>query len=146
MNFHKLRCDHRVLLSRAADLAGLALGLKTAADASRAVAAIADLDGLIVAHLEAEDAEVYGVLMASPDPDLSGRATAAYDDVGGLVGAWSQFADYWTQAEILARPEAFGRAADCVLNALILRVRFEEETLYPAAESVARTPGARQAA
>ena len=35
MDFHKLRCDHRILLSRAADLAGMALGLKTARDVDR---------------------------------------------------------------------------------------------------------------
>lgn len=146
MDFHKLRCDHRILLSRAADLAGMALALGTARDADRAVAAIAKLDGLIVAHLEAEDVDIYGVLMASQDADLSARATAAYDDVGGLVGAWSQFAQYWTGPQILERPEAFARAADCVLNALILRIRFEEETLYPAAESASPGRGARQAA
>lgn len=146
MDFHKLRCDHRVLLSRAADLAGMALAVRTARDADRAVAAITELDVLIVAHLEAEDVDVYGVLMASQDAELSARATTAYDDVGGLVGAWSQFAQYWTSAQILERPDAFARAADCVLNALILRIRFEEETVYPAAESA--TPGgrARQAA
>lgn len=146
MDFHKLRCDHRMLLSRAADLAGMALALTTARDADRAAAAIAELDALIVAHLEAEDVEVYGVLMASQDADLSARATEGYDDVGGLVGAWSQFAQYWTGPQILQRPEAFARTADCVLNALILRIRFEEETLYPAAESASAGRGARQAA
>jgi hypothetical protein len=127
MNFHKRRCDHRMLLARAADLARLALELRTSEDAGRAVAAIADLDGRIVAHLEAEDVDVYGVLMASRDAVLSRRATAAYD-------------------EILARPEAFARAADCVLNALMLRIRFEEETLYPAVEFARPPVGADQAA
>lgn len=146
MDFHQLRREHRVLLARAADLAGHALEVKTAADAAEAVAAIQDLDDRIVAHLEAEDVEVYGALMALCDHQTSRQAEAAYHDVGGLVGAWTQFAQFWNADEIVARPAAFSRAADCVLNALILRIRFEEESLYPLAESATRMPAASRAA
>lgn len=146
MDLNRLREDHQALLSRADILADVARLLTTTSDADRAVAAIADLDNLIVAHLEAEDVDLYGLLMASPDRGLSEAATVAYDNVGGLVGAWSQFAGYWTPPEMLARPESFAKAAECVRHALILRVQFEEETLYPAAESALRMTSAHQAA
>ena len=136
MDFKRLRREHRVLLDGAAELGTVSRSVQSRADADRAAQAIAGLDKLIVAHLRHEDRDLYGQLSEGADAALRAEAGDAYANMGGLGGAWVQFAAYWTPEVIAARPDAFDKAAASLLSALTMRIRYEEETLYPAAEKV----------
>jgi hypothetical protein len=147
MDITRLTREHRDLVARAAALVGLAESVKTGPDADEALGLISALDRRLVDHLEAEDREVYPLLMADPDPQVRTLAAAAFEDVGSLVGAWSHFAGYWTRPLILSDPRRFAETAGCILQALMLRVELEEDILYPAARRAAfarltRTPAA----
>lgn len=136
MDFDRLRREHRALLASAAELGMASRDVQTRAGADRAGAAIAGLDKLIVAHLQHEDRDLYHQLSEGADAALRAEAGDAYANMGGLGGAWIQFAIYWTPGVIALRPDAFAKAAASLLSALTMRIRYEEETLYPAAEKV----------
>lgn len=147
MDITRLTREHRDLVARAAALVGLAEGVKTGPDVDEALALISALDQRLVEHLEAEDREVYPLLMADPDPQVRTLAVAAFEDVGSLIGAWTHFVEHWTRPTILSDTRRFAETAGCILQALMLRVQLEEDVLYPAARRAAfarltRTPAA----
>lgn len=143
MDIRRLTDEHRGLVSGAAALAGLASAVRTSSDADEALDLIGGVERLLSAHAEAENRDVYSLLMADPDPAVQACSSEAFEEVSGLLGAWRQFRLHWTREAILADPRRFALTAGCALEALRLRVALEEETLYPAA--VARSTSAAAA-
>jgi hypothetical protein len=136
----KLRSEHDRILRQASALAGLASARMTRDGATEARAAILGLDHLLVEHLTAEDVWLYPLLMTSSDDTVRSVATACFEDMGGIHGAWNAYRDLWTLSAILEAPTRFRAATDGVIGALAMRVERENTELYPLADHVSLLP------
>lgn len=133
--------QHRSIIDKASVLGGLCRHVKTRSDAEAARRLIDEVDVELVAHLTIEDAELYPLLMDAQDEGLRLLGAEAFEGVGGLLEVWVRFRDHWTVTAMLADPRRFAVAAGGVLGALSVRVEMEEDSLYPAADAVARRGG-----
>lgn len=136
----KLLTEHDRILRQASTLAGLARARMTPDVAAEARAAILGLDRLLVDHLTAEDAWLYPLLMTSTDAAIRSFATACFEEMGGLHGAWDAYRDLWTASAILHSPTRFGLATNGIIGALAMRVERENTELYPLADDISLLP------
>lgn len=132
-----LRSEHERILRQASGLTGLTARPMTRELAGEAQAGIRGLDGLLVAHLNADDDWLYPLLMAASDPAVRTAAGACFDDVGGVLGVWRAYRDQWSADAILAAPERFCAATQGMMGALALRIEQENLELYPLVDQLA---------
>lgn len=137
MDTQSLSRQHRTIIDKAALLGGLCRQLRTRDEADEARGLILDIDHHLLAHLEAEDAELYPTLLNARDEALRILGAEAFESIGGLKDIWVRFRDHWTGIAILADPRRFSAATDSLLGALALRIEMEEESVYPAAAAAA---------
>ena len=135
-----LRRQHDALLSLVGELKGEIGKLSTLTDAQRIAGLLARLTGVLSMHLAAEDKALYPAMMASPDPRTTKCARTFEEQMGGLSEAYMAFAQAWCSPErILAEAEAFSRDCETIFDALAIRIRRENEELYPLADAMAGT-------
>jgi hypothetical protein len=133
-----LRRQHDALLAMAADLQDDIERLATIADAQRIAGLLARLTGVLSMHLAAEDKALYPAMMASSDRRTADCARTFEDQMGGLAAAYMAFADAWRSPDrILAETDAFARDCETVFGALAIRIKRENEELYPLADAMA---------
>lgn len=136
MPTRRLRSEHDRILRQASALAGLA-GIRMTRDvAEEAQALILGLNRLLVDHLVTEDEWMYPLLMEADDAAVRTVATACFEDMGGIQGAWTAYRDLWNADAILIDPVRFKSATDAVMGALALRVERENVELYPLMDKV----------
>ena len=119
-------------------MGGVCGDIKTRADANEARHLIDEINPEIVAHLATEDAELYPLLLNSPDASLRTIGVEALESVGGIYAVWVQFREYWTADAMLADTGRFAAATTAVMGALSVRIEMEQDSLYPAAEAAMR--------
>ena len=90
----------------------------------------------LVEHLAMEDGELYPAMMASDDPVLSELAQRYFAEMGGITDLFGLYRSRWNAASITADPLRFTRETKLLIDGLFDRIRRENETLYPAAETV----------
>ncbi|MBB5746122.1 hemerythrin domain-containing protein [Brevundimonas variabilis] len=139
MIIRTLRAQHRVLLDRASELAGLAGRVRVQDDALEADHIIGGMNALLVRHLQIEDEWLYPTLMKASEENLRTFATDSFEEMGGVLGAWQAYRREWSAETIHAHPERFARATRGIVEALALRVEREEDHLYPAMDSLMAT-------
>jgi hypothetical protein len=133
-----MRRQHQSIIDKAAVLGGLCGLIRTRDDALEARRLITEIDLELVHHLTIEDAELYPLLMNARDQGVRILGAEAAEGIGGLLMIWIRFRDHWTAQAMLADPRRFAAATDRLMRALSMRVEMEEDSLYPAAEAVAR--------
>jgi hypothetical protein len=138
MDTQSLSRQHRTIIDKAALLGGLCRQLRTHEEAAEARGLILDIDRHLLAHLEAEDAELYPILLNARDEGLRILGAEAFESIGGLKDIWVRFRDHWSVTAILADPRRFSAATDSLLGVVAIRIEMEEESVYPAAEAAAR--------
>ncbi|WP_284222612.1 hemerythrin domain-containing protein [Brevundimonas denitrificans] len=129
-----LRAEHRSIMAMASRLGGLAGNVKTRADAHDARTLVVAIDHLLHAHLAEEDDNLYPALMAAGDEAARRLGAEAFEEMGGIVGAWIHYRDHWTPEAILDQAGRFAAATGGVMGALSLRLEMENDVLYPAME------------
>lgn len=134
MDMQALRAEHSSIMALASRLGGIAGNVKTRGDAHDARALIGSIDSLLQAHLTEEDDNLYPALMAAAGEDVRRLGAEAFEAMGGIVGAWTNYCDHWSLEAILAKPGRFAAATDGVMGALSLRIEMENDVLYPAME------------
>lgn len=137
MDIQSLRAQHRAIVVLASKLGGIVGDLKTRDDAHDARALILEIDSLLKAHLGVEDAEMYPMLMDAACAETRQLGTAAFGDMGGVAGLWNAYRDRWPVEAMLSDVRRFAEATRGVLLALSVRIQQEDDTLYPALETLA---------
>ncbi len=134
MDTQALRDEHASIMARASRLGGLADDVKTRGDAHEAYGLIASIDALLHSHLTEEDGRLYPALMTAPDEATRELGATAFEAMGGIVGAWTDYVGHWTVDAILGDARRFAAATRGVMGALSLRIEMENDVLYPAME------------
>lgn len=115
--------------------------IETTEQADSCARILAKMTGILGQHLAAEDRSLYPRMMASSDPSVAKTARQFADEMGDLASVYQSFEVNWrTGKAILAAPQSFREAASTVLNALAIRIKRENEVLYPLAESMLTPP------
>ena len=141
MDTQALRAEHSSIMALASRLGGFAGDVKTRGDAHDARALILTIDGTLQGHLAEEDAELYPALMAAPDAETRTLGASAFEEMGGIVGAWASYRDHWSLEAILGDAGRFAAATEGVMGALSLRIEMENDVLYPAMERLTVAAG-----
>lgn len=134
MDTQALRDEHRSIMTMASRLGGIAGDIKTRGDAFDACTLIRTIDDLLGGHLAVEDENLYPALMAAEDEETRLLGADAFEEMGGIVGAWVNYRDHWTADVILAEPGRFAVSTSGLISALSLRIEMENDLLYPAME------------
>ena len=136
MIIRTLKAQHRVLMDKASELAGLAARIRVQDDAVEADQIIGGIHALLVRHLQIEDEWLYPTLMKAEDETLRNFATDSFEEMGGILGAWQAYRREWSAHTIHAHPARFATATRGIVEAVALRVEREEDHLYPAIDSL----------
>ena len=136
MDTRALRDEHRTITDAVSRLGGLVHDLRTRGDAHDVRAAILAIDAVLHRHLQFEDRELYPALMAAGDPAIRELGGHARENVGGLIGVWTDYRDRWTVEAILGDRRRFTDATAGVVGALSLRMEMENDQLYPALDAL----------
>ncbi|BBE32555.1 hemerythrin domain-containing protein [Sphingosinicella microcystinivorans] len=89
---------------------------------------------VLIAHLAIEDKWLYPALIRDGAAQVSALAQTFQRDMGGLAAAFNAYMLEWTEDRITNEWEAFQTATWALIEALDLRIRRENEELYPLAE------------
>ncbi len=101
-------------------------------------ALLVSLSGKLTMHLSAEDRVLYPGLQQAKDPAAAALGRRFAEEMGGLAAAFKAFSQtYANGAMIEADRAAFSKAFQGVVDAVVKRVKAEEDTLYPAADRTA---------
>lgn len=144
MDTQKLRREHRSIMGLASRLGGVASDIKTRGDAHDVRVLIQVIDEHLQDHLAAEDSILYPALIDAGDADTRTLGVRAFEEMGGIVGVWTDYCDRWTVEAVLKDAPRFAAATRSVLGALSLRMEMENDILYPAMDRL--TAGAARAA
>lgn len=85
----------------------------------------------LVAHLAAEDVDLYPVLLASADRRIAHIARTFCDEMGSLAAGYGAYRKRWTAEAMSADWAGFRAATLEFLDTLAIRVLRENRTLYP---------------
>lgn len=138
----RLRAEHMALMT----LSRIVIDMTQAASPPRPTE-LASARGLLretlVRHLKCEDWALYPRLKASGDPDLV-RITRQFElEMGDLAAEFVAYDDKWTAARVEAEWPNFCRETIVMLDVLAIRVEREEQDLYPLADALLTSVGAR---
>lgn len=138
----RLRTEHAALIT----LSRIILQMTKAPQPPRPTE-LASARGLLrdtlVRHLKCEDWALYPRLKATGDPDLV-RVTREFElEMGDLAAEFVAYDDKWTGARVETDWPAFCRETTIMFDVLAVRVEREERDLYPLADVLMTTLGAR---
>lgn len=103
-----------------------------AEDAAPARRALATFAGRLRVHAAMEQDALYPRLLASTDETVAAKASELLDEVGDIYRAFFGFLERWRDGEaVRADPEGFCRDTMIQLNNLRVRMKRENEELYP---------------
>ena len=109
-----------------------------AVDASRARRSLATFSGQLRVHAVMEQEALYPRLLAASEPHIVAKAQALLEDVGTVYDAFFDYLKaYPDAASIQADPAEFSRRTMQTLYRLRLRMKREDEELYPLVEEAA---------
>ncbi len=120
-------------LSRLAKALLLLLDTRTlAVDATPARRALATFSGRLRVHASMEQEALYPRLLESRDPQVVAKAQALLGEVGTLYEDFFGLMRRWAELPaIQGDPEGFSREVMAMLHKLNLRMRRENQELYP---------------
>lgn len=138
----RLRAEHAALVT----LSRIVIEMTKAPHSPRPTE-LASTRGLLrdtlVRHLKCEDWVLYPRLKASGDPDLV-RITREFElEMGDLAAEFVAYDDKWTAERVEAAWPDFCRETMIMLDVLAMRVEREEQDLYPLADVLLTSVGAR---
>ncbi|MDG5488333.1 hemerythrin domain-containing protein [Sphingomonas sp. BGYR3] len=143
LSFERLIREHRLI----SQLGGqLRHALSIGADTAAAHGAMTTLSDTLIAHLHAEDSEIYPQLMISRDAGAAHAARVAVERFKTLASDWIAHVAFWTPSAISQNRPGFDAATLAILARLDARIAQENELLYPMALSTANLPLRDQAA
>lgn len=106
-------------------------------DPTAARRALATFAGRLRVHAAMEQEALYPRLLASPSPAVAAKARELFDEIGPIYQAFFSFLGRWADAQtIQANPEDFCRETMMELQRLKLRLKRENEELYPMVDSL----------
>ncbi len=107
------------------------------ADPSPVRRLLAEFSGRLRVHAAMEQEALYPRLLASSDARVSRKAQELLDEVGDLYNAFFSHLRRWPDAaSIQADPEGFCRDTMQLLHRLRLRMKRENDELYPLVEQL----------
>lgn len=89
---------------------------------------------VLIAHLAIEDKWLYPALIRDGSPRASTMALNFQREMGGLAAAFNAYMLEWSEDRITNEWEAFQTATWALIEALDLRIRRENDELYPLAD------------
>ncbi|NUP07598.1 MAG: hemerythrin domain-containing protein [Polyangiaceae bacterium] len=109
-----------------------------ATDPTVARRALAVFSGRLRVHAAMEQEALYPRLLASADPAIAAKARALLDEVGPLYRTFFEHLAKWPDASAIQRdPEGFCRETMAILQQLRMRMKRENEELYPLVDGAA---------
>lgn len=133
----RLRAEHAALVT----LSGFLMEMVAAPNPPRPTA-LASVRGMLrdtlIRHLKCEDWALYPKLQAKGDPDLSRLAEEFVAEMGHIASDFAAYDTRWTAAAVEADWAGFCAETNGILDALAMRIKREEQDLYPVAERLAR--------
>jgi hypothetical protein len=124
------RIQHAKIVELAGQLAK-ELGPQTAANAQKIRDILSKINGVLSAHLAAEDNALYPRLIADSRPQVSALAKKFQQEMGGLKSAFVDYCAKWTRTAIAEKADVFTVETQGVLKALKSRIDREEKDFYP---------------
>lgn len=110
-------------------------------DTAPARRALAAFSGRLRIHAAMEQDALYPRLLASSDPAVASRARSLLEEVGVIYQLFFDFlARYGDGARIARDPEGFSRGALFVLHRLSMRMKRENDELYPMVDALDPSP------
>lgn len=142
-----LRQQHDIILKKAMGVQDMARGLEENGDIRPLMRKLHRLDGVLSAHLAAEDSELYPEMAQSRDPRTAATAQRFMEEMGGLSEVYRAFVCEWSDEDrIRSDPRGFRSAFTRIVFALSNRIHRENNELYPLADAMAdRTRTRKQA-
>lgn len=136
MKTDRIRNDHNALLEQVGALRGLIqVGIPDNAEAI--FRQLMHISAAIKLHLSVEDRTLYPALSSAADAHIAATGKRFQDEMGGLAGAYTQFASHWNVAHKIAQqPEEFRQHANAIFKALHDRIQCENNELLPMAETI----------
>ena len=136
-NIPLLRQQHQAAMELAGSLIDQIERYSEGDDAFRLSLTLARLVAVLRLHLAHEDDRLYPLLHQSDDADARRMALEFSAEMGGLAQSLEDYLSRWgTSAAIAAAFDRFRDETMRVLHLLSVRVRREEDELYPRAEQV----------
>ena len=132
-NLLHLREEHAELVRLVGQLQAM-IDLPAAPPAIELFGIRSRLNGLLIAHLKAEDWVLYPPLLDSPDPEVARTARRFVDEMGGLAAAYAAFNNQWDALRIGNDWPTYQRDAQGIIDALSDRIVRENRELYPLLE------------
>jgi hypothetical protein len=137
LSFERLIREHRLIAQLSARLRHALADGVAAGDAHAALHALSDC---LIAHLRAEDSEIYPRLMVSRDAGAAHAARQAIERFHTLASDWMAHVDRWGTAAIARDRAGFDADTLAILDRLDARIVQENELLYPMALNAAHLP------
>lgn len=126
----RLMLEHAALARQAARISGIVSGDQPAS--LDELAALQDeFTSALIAHLAAEDVDIYPVLLKSSDRRIAHIARAFCDEMGSLAAAYGNYRKRWTIEMMSADWIGFRKATAELFDLLAIRILRENRTLYP---------------
>lgn len=133
-----LRQQHDIILKKAMGVQDMARGLEEHGDIRPLMRKLRRLDGVLSAHLAAEDCGLYPEMAQSGDRRTAATAQRFMEGMGGLSETYRAFVDEWSDEEQIRRdPRGFRSAFTRIVFALSNRIHRENNELYPLADAMA---------
>jgi hypothetical protein len=105
--------------------------IKDVVVAPSAFATLVRLTATIRAHLKLEDAELYPVLLKSPDSHIRTKAAQFQKEMGNLAGAYIAFSETWISSRAIeADTRGFLNEWSSIVRTLTSRMDREDGDLY----------------
>jgi hypothetical protein len=107
-------------------------------DPTAARRALATFAGRLRVHAAMEQEALYPRLLASKSPAVAAKAKELHDEIGPIYQAFFSFLGRWPDAaSIQGDPQGFCRETMMELQRLKLRLKRENEELYPMVDAMA---------
>ena len=98
--------------------------------------ALAVFSGRLRVHATMEQEALYPRLLASPDPAVAAKARELLDEVGDLYARFFVLLKRWSDKDGITKdPEGYARDVMMMLHQLHLRMKRENNELYPLADA-----------
>lgn len=132
-----LRRQHDVIVALAGEIAGENCRLATQADAYRVSVLLARLTGMLRVHFRLEDELLFRYMADSANAEAAAMARKVRDEMAAVTQAYQAFVARWrSSAAILAGLPVYRAQCAALFDALMARVRHENDVLYPLADAI----------
>lgn len=132
-----LRRQHDAIVALAGDIAVENYRIASEADAYRVSVLLAKLTGMLNVHFRLEDDVLFRYMAESANAEAAAMAREVREKLSAVTKAYFAFVARWkTSASILADLKAYRTECTALFDALMERVRHENEVLYPLADAI----------